>query len=353
MPHQPPFVSSEVETPSAALGVSTSLDTNGTVGMTLIRALLLVLLACLAVPLAAKVPAKPVQLDQELYRTVVERVRAGENFYPATVAAQRERSYPVQPTLAVRPPTMTWWLALFPNTRTRTAALIALLFGALIALRQSLSDRPPAEALSVVALAVAGLFGAFFPDNVYLHEQWSVLLIMLSLAAYRRPWLMVGLALLAVLVRETSLAWLAAIVLHGLWQRDWKRAGMAAAAIVLAAGLWLVHAQFVAAQVQPGDPTSPGWVRFGGLPLVIDALRRNLVLTGLPGPLILALVAASLAAMLRWGREMERTAAIGSAGFLAALTVFWRPDNGYWCFMAAPFVLLGLPLLVRQLRARR
>lgn len=316
------------------------------------RALLLALLACLAAPALAKAPAKPVQLDQELYRTVIERVRGGENFYPATMAAQRERSYPVQPALAVRPPTMAYLLALLPSTATRTAALIALLFGALIALRQSLSDRPPAEALGMVALAVAGLFGAFFPDNVYLHEQWAVLLIMLSLAAHRRPWLMVLLALLAVLVRETALAWLAAMVVYGVWQRDWKRAAMALGAIVLAGGLWLIHAHFVAAQVLPGDPTSPGWVRFGGLPLVIDALRRNLVLTGLPGPLILILVAASLAAMLRWGREMERIAAIGSAGFLAALTVFGRPDNGYWGFMAAPFVLLGLPLLVRKARRR-
>ena len=317
------------------------------------RALLLALLACLAVPLAAKAPEKAVQLDQELYRAVVERVREGENFYPATMAAQRDRQYPVQPALAVRPPTMSYGLALLPSTATRTAALIALLFGALIALRQSLADRPPAEALGMVALAVAGLFGAFFPDNVYLHEQWSVLLIMLSLAAHRRPWLSVVLALMAVLVRETALAWLAAIVVHGLWQRDWKRAGMAVGAMVLAGGLWLIHAQFVAAQVQPGDLTSPGWVRFGGLPLVIDALRRNLVLTGLPGPLVLVLVVISLAAMLRWGRDMERTAAIGSAGFLAALTVFGRPDNGYWGFMAAPFVLLGLPLIAREVLARR
>ena len=317
------------------------------------RVLLLALLAWLAVPLAAKAPEQPIQLDQELYRTVVERVREGENFYPATMDAQRERQYPVQPALAVRPPTMTWLLALLPSTATRTAALIALLFGALIAMRQSLADRPPAEALSMVALAVAGLFGAFFPDNVYLHEQWSVLLIMLSLAAHRRPWLMIGLALLAVLVRETALAWLAAIAVYGLWQRDWKRAGLAAGAIALAAGLWVLHAQFVFAQVQQDDLISPGWVRFGGLPLVIDALRRNLVLTGLPGLLVLALVGASLAAMLRWGREMERTAAIGSAGFLAALTVFGRPDNGYWGFMAAPFVLLGLPLIVREVLARR
>jgi hypothetical protein len=36
---------------------------------------------------------------------------------------------------------------------------------------------------------------------------------------------MVGLAFAAVLVRETALAWLAAIALYGLWQRDWRRAG--------------------------------------------------------------------------------------------------------------------------------
>ena len=80
------------------------------------RALLLVLLACLAVPLAAKAPEKPVQLDQELYRAVVERVHEGETFYPATMAAQRERQYPVQPALAVRPPTMSYGLALLPST---------------------------------------------------------------------------------------------------------------------------------------------------------------------------------------------------------------------------------------------
>jgi hypothetical protein len=316
---------------------------------------LLAMIACTALPVHAA-PAKPqakhVQLDQELYRTVVERVRAGEGFYPATIAAQRERDYPVRPALAVRPPTLAYGLALLPSSATRTAALIALLFGALIALRQTLSDRPPAEALAMVALALAGLFGALFPDNVYLHEQWSVLLVLLALCAHRKPCLMVLLALAAVLVRETALAWLAAIVLVALWRRDTKLAAMAITAIVAAGALWLFHAHLAAAEVRPGDLTSPGWVSFQGAALVVDALRRNLVLTALPGWLILAVVAASLAAMLRWGGDMERIAAIGSVGFLAALTVFGRPDNGYWGFMAAPFVLLGLPLIVRRARLR-
>lgn len=319
---------------------------------------LLALIACSALAAAAKPPAqppgKPVQLDQELYRTVVERVRAGEGFYPATIAAQRERVYPVRPALAVRPPTLAYVLALLPGTATRTAALIAMLFAALIALRQTLSECPPAEALAMVVLALAGLFGAFFPDNVYLHEQWSVLLVLLALCAHRRPWLMVLLTLAAVLVRETALAWLAAIMLVALWKHDAKLAGMALGAIALAGALWLRHAGLAAAEVRPGDLTSPGWVSFQGVPLVVDALRRNVALVALPGWLILSLVAASLAAMLRWGRDFERIAAIGSAGFLVALTVFGRPDNGYWGFMTAPFVLLGLPLLARQaLRQRK
>ena len=316
---------------------------------------LVALAACAALP-AHSAPAEPVAHDQDLYRTVVERVRAGEGFYPATIGEQREHAYPVRPALAVRPPTLAYALALLPSTATRTAALIAILFAALMALRQTLSDRPPVEALSMVVLALAGLFGTLFPDNVYLHEQWSVLLVLLALCAHRKPWLMVLLALAAVLVRETALAWLAAIVLVALWKRDARLAGMAIAAIAAAGALWLLHAHFAAAEVRPGDPTSPGWVSFQGVPLVVDALRRNLVLTALPGWLILSLVAASLAAMLRWGGDLERIAAIGSAGFLAALTVFGRPDNGYWGFMAAPFVLLGLPLIVREgsrLRARR
>jgi len=307
----------------------------------------LTLIVCAVLPVQAA-PAKPAAHDQELYRTVIERVRAGEGFYPATITAQRERSYPVKPALAVRPPTLAYALALLPSTATRTAALIALLFAALIALRQTLSERPPAQALAMVVLALAGLFGTLFPENVYLHEQWSVLLVLLALCAHRRPWLMVLLALAAVLVRETALAWLAAIVLVGLWKRDWKLTGMALGAIAVAGALWLLHAHFAAAEVHPGDPTSPGWVRFQGVPLVVDALRRNLVLTALPGWLIVALVSASLAAMTRWGGDLERIAAIGSAGFLVALTVFGRPDNGYWGFMAAPFALLGLPLLARQ-----
>ena len=317
--------------------------------MRLWRLLLAALIALVATPVLAT-PSAPngALVDQELYRAVTERVRKGEGFYPATIAEQRARSYPVKPALAVRPPTLAYALALLPSTQARTGALILLLFGALIALRRTLADRPPAQALASIALTLAGLFGAFFPGAAYLHEQWSVLLLLLALCAHRRPVLMVGLAFLAVLVRETALAWLAAIMLVALWRRDWKLAGLAGGAIAASGALWLVHAHLAAAQVSSADVASPGWVRFQGLTLVIDALRRNLALYPLPVWLLLGLVAASLLAMLRWGDTRERIAAIGSAGFIAALTVFGREDNGYWGFMVAPFVLWGVPLLVRH-----
>ncbi|BEU98939.1 hypothetical protein [Novosphingobium olei] len=321
--------------------------------MRALRLILLALFAALAVPASAAPPAtNGVLVDQELYRAVTERVRHGERFYPATITEQRARSYPVRPALAVRPPTLAYALALLPSTPARTGALVLLLFATLVVLRRTLADRPAPDALATIALTLTGLFGAFFPGAAYLHEQWSVLLLLLSLCASRKPALMVGLAFLAVLIRETALAWLAAMVLVALWRRDWRLAGLASGAIAAAGGLWLVHAHFAAAQVTAADVASPGWVRFQGLTLVIDALRRNLALYPLPGWLLLGVVAASLLAMLRWGETRERIAAVGSAGFIAALTVFGREDNGYWGFMIAPFVLWGVPLMVRSAAAR-
>lgn len=291
--------------------------------------------------------------DRDLYRTITERVSAGEGYYATAAAEQRAHGYPVRPALAMRPPTLAWFLALMPGHLARLAAFYALLLATLVCWRNALARHRPRIALAMVVLALAGLFGAMFPKAAYLHEQWSVLLVMLSLAAHRRAVLMVALALLAVLVRETALAWLAAIVVVALWKRDARTATLGTAAIALAAGLWLLHARHVAAVGLPGDLASQGWVRFHGLGMVTEALARNLVLFILPGWLSLALAAASLAAMLRWGGDIERIAAVGTAGFLLAMTVLGRSDSGYWGFMVAPFALLGLPLLVARLPLRR
>jgi len=138
-----------------------------------------------------------------------------------------------------------------------------------------------------------------------------------------------------------------------LWKRDAKRAATALGAIALAGGLWLLHAQLVAARgAARAVSTSPGWVRFGGLPLVIDALRRNLLLTGLPGPLVLWPSPPHSPRCCAGAGKWNAPPPSAGAGFLAALTVFGRADNGYWGFMAAPFVLLGWPLIVREVLAR-
>ncbi|MCW1382049.1 hypothetical protein OLX02_04365 [Novosphingobium sp. KCTC 2891] len=310
------------------------------------RGAIAVLLLAQAWPAAAAAPVR--RDDRELYRAVVERVRAGEGYYTVAAAEQRARNYPLRPALAMRPPTLAWALALLPSTIARVAMLWAGLFAVLVCWRNALNDRPKWEALLLSLLALAGFFGAFFPKSVYLHEQWSSALVLAALAAHRRPALMVALAFAAVLVRETAIAWLGAIVLVALWQRDVRKAVLAGGAVVLAAGLWLLHAQEVAAVGRAGDLASQGWVRFHGLPMAIDALRRNLLLYPLPGWLMLGAAAASLGAMLRWGGEAERIAAVGCTGFLLALTVLGRSDNAYWGFMVAPFVLLGLPLLARQ-----
>jgi len=91
--------------------------------------------------------ALPCQLQPSLRLDRSSSIRSSIAPWPSVCAAERvsieppwprsaSRTYPVQPALAVRPPTMTWLLASLPGAATRTAALIALLFGALSALQE-------------------------------------------------------------------------------------------------------------------------------------------------------------------------------------------------------------------------
>lgn len=314
---------------------------------------LLALLALVSAGMASAQGARPADQDDdlELYRHIVERVRAGDNYYRAAATEQRRHGYPVRPALAMRPPTLAVVQALLPGTPMRAGLLWAVIFAVLVAWRNAFADRSRWETLAQVTLIAAGLFGAFFVRSAYLHEMWSSVLVLAALTAQRRPWAMVALALAAVLVRETALAYLGAILLVALWLRDWRKAGLAGGAIIVAMALWLLHARAVAAVGLPGDLASPGWLGFNGIGMIDAALQRNLVLYGLPGRAMLPIALVSLAAMLRWGGEAERVAALGSGGFLVALTVLGRPDNAYWGFMIAPFVLLGLPVAGRRLMA--
>jgi hypothetical protein len=290
--------------------------------------------------------------DRELYREIVRKVAAGQDYYAAAAATQRAHGYPTAPPWAFREPAETWLLALLGSEAARWGALLLAAAAAVVLMRGAAEQatRSPWRRVAVAVLFGVGLALVAAPAAAYLHETWAAVFIGLSLACWRpggrgregRWRLSVAFGLLACLVREIALPYLLVMAAFALVER--RRAeglGWTAALAVLAAAL-AVHFALAARQHLPGDGVSPGWIRFGGWPFAVLAARRNILLALLPPPLAsLALLAGLLG--LASVRSPWTARIAGTLGaFLLLFTAVGRPDNYYWGALIAPLAAMGL-----------
>lgn len=311
--------------------------------MNVIRGLLL--LAFLIVSLT---PSVALAEDRETYHEIVERMHDGEGYYPAAAIELREGNFPLKPGLAFRPPTLAWLLSWLPDTTARFAVLVGLVIVSVLAFAQSLSDVTPAYRLSLVALLMCGLANVGGPSSVYLHEAWAIVMMTFSLAFYRRLLLSALFALFAVLIRETALAFVAATAVVALLHTDYRRVMAMVGIGIVTVGLWFYHAQLASMETVPSDLTSPGWLHFQGLSMILAASRWNLLTASLPDPLLIAAIGIMGCGLSLVRRDELQVAAVTVALFFIALLALGRLDNNYWGIMFAPFLGLGLPELVRR-----
>ena len=303
----------------------------------MVRLLLAMLFLLLASPVEARTD------DRVLYENIVERVEAGEGYYPAAADELRKGNYPLKPTPAFRPPTLAVALGLLPNTLTRLAALIALCLAAVFAWMRTLKDAPAWERISIITLLMCGLANVGAPNSLYLHEAWSICFIALSLAFYRKLALCLLFALIAVTIRETAILFPIAMGIIALIERDWTRAAWLVVLGLTCAALWFVHGLAAASVLLTSDPASQGWMAMGGGPMVLAASKWNILTSQLEGSW-LAVAFLLFAVSLATVKRIElRVAAVYVCLFSFALLVFGRPDNGYWGIMFAPFLAVGLP----------
>ena len=145
--------------------------------------------------------------DLQLYRDIITRVRAGENYYATTADELRKGNYPLKPFFTFRLPTHATLYAAFGERVM--VALFWLLSGALmvawwIRLRAILPGSLLAASLILIA---GGLGGLLQPQTGLFHESWAALLLALMIALYRpeRIWpaLLAGGA--ALMIRELAL----------------------------------------------------------------------------------------------------------------------------------------------------
>lgn len=316
------------------------------------RLVLAICAALILAPLAA--PATPpspahrpgVFDDLSLYRTIAERVAAGESYYAAAADEHRRNGYPTAPPQVFRPPTLAWLSAALRTPEAARVALYALLALAVVAVRRALDAAPlsPAAKFAATLLAGCGLLQYALSAAADFHEMWAALLILISMSL-RRPdrWgLAVAAGLAACLFREIALPYLAVMAAVAVIERRRGEALAWAGAAAAFLGLYAGHLAMAATQTRAGDSVSPGWLGFGGWPFVIAMAKRNVILSRAPDVIAAATVCLSLVGL--FGAPHPWTLRIGAvlAAFGLAFSVVGRPDNDYWGLLFTPLLPLGL-----------
>lgn len=314
--------------------------------------------------------------DLLLYRTIIARVQAGEDYYAVAVDEQRRNSYPVTPGLTVRLPTLAMLGALLgPAGLT---VLRGLLFVAmLVAAWRRLGVEPegPARRPMALALLAAGIASGLGARYDVLHEVWAGQLIALSFMLHRPgpaqqgarhgqggwgwSWLAAALALA---LRELALPYVLFMGAHAAW-RGARREALAWAGLALAfAAALLLHLHLAAAQVHPGDPASPSWLAIKGMAGLLHKVNQSTFLVRFPIWLSGPLVVLALFGWAGWRTPLGAAGFVLVLGYACAFMIVGRDNNFYWglvitplLFMGAAFLPVALPSLWRaaELRPRR
>lgn len=295
----------------------------------------------------------PAHTDSELYRAIVARIAGGEGYYPAVVAEQRQRDYPLRPVLTVRSPVLaTVEAAVGPLVSV--VMLDALTVVAWLALVARLVREIPARGPLVAAawLGALGLSPSLIPDLFVWHEAWSVVFVVLSLACRsRRHWVgAVLLGFVAVTIRELALPYLCVMALVAWLEGSRREAAAWSAAIGLFALLLSGHASILSSYLVPGDPASQGWVKAGGWGFVLSMLKSCTLLIPLPMPAISCVALLALLGWAAWPGPFGLRGALLLGGYVCAFMLVGRPDNFYWGLMIGPLLLVGLALVPAALR---
>ena len=116
------------------------------------------------------------------------------------------------------------------------------------------------------------------------------------------------------------------------------------------------HAVLVHTQTGSADPTSQGWLRFGGWPFVLDLVRRCSFLVFVPGWVAAVVIPLAL---LGWSSRRTPFAdrvTVTVVAYIAAFMIIGRPENLFWGVMFVLLLIPGLafaPSAITQLAGRR
>ena len=292
--------------------------------------------------------------DAGLYRGVIDRVRQGEGFYPATVREQIERGYPVRPAMTVREPSLTWFEVAVGGWRNAIYPMVvlAVVTGlAMIRRLEAIDNRRRFFLFSGLgALFALGPFVG--PIQVTQHECWAGLLLVLSLAVRtsRRFALAIFFALIACLFRELAAPFLALMTVAAMTERRPREAGCWIVAGIAFGAVYAVHLWAVGRETVFGDPHSPGWFAHGGLTHVLETVRLTTFAGAGPDVLSILLLVFGLSGWASIRGPFANRVLGWMAFWVVATMIVGRPENVVWGFIWTGPLVLGVVLLPGAIR---
>ena len=282
--------------------------------------------------------------DLALYDRVVERLRAGENYYDYIVEEQRLSGYPVTPGAAVRLPTLAMLIA---STTPPVQSVFAVLLLAAVALAwtRRLRDEGVQGWRLRIALALLIVGNLLLINNFYhvLHEIWAGALLALALGVHRpgRWGASLLIAALAISIRELAVPFVLLMAATAFWRRDWREAAAWAGLTAAFAVAYSIHLGLVAAQVEPTDVPSASWLALGGVGSWLAKLVLSCQLHLLPPAVAGPAAICALVGWAGWRSPAGTFATLLYLGYGLAFMIAGRQENFYWGLIVVPLLYIG------------
>ena len=293
--------------------------------------------------------------DLRVYRNIVTRVHAGEDYYAAAGDELRANGYPTGSLFNWRPPTYAWLIGKLPAPSWGQALICVLALITLLLTYNVVQQDGKAWQAVAAVLLLMGVFQWCVDGDAFLSQElWAGILIALSVCAYALSYRPLGVAagLAALFLRELSLPYCLIAVVFAWRQRQRKEIIAWAAGFTLYALFLAYHAMEVGRHITPADRAPASWIQFGGVFFILKTCRMNVFLLALP-PWVSALyLPLALLGLIGWRGMTGLRITLTVGAYLAAFAVVGQPFNDYWgllCAALLPFGFVWGPAGIRDL----
>jgi hypothetical protein len=293
--------------------------------------------------------------DLRLYRSILERVHSGENYYDVAGQELRKQGYPSGSLFNWRMPVYAWLIGKLPSI-VWGQVVATLCAGIAILLAYGVVENECGRwQAAIVTLLLTGAFLWCLDGDAYLaQELWSGIFVLISVLAYARGWWVGGVVLgvLALLFRELALPYCAIAIGLAVWKGRRKEIALWGLGLAIYGFCLGYHALQVGSRVTSADRVPASWIQFGGAAFVLATTQMNYYLFNSPRWVCSIYLGLSLLGLASWKTETGLRLFLTASAYVAAFAIVGQPFNNYWGLMYAPLLPFGIvwaPAAMRDL----